>query len=101
MSYASLLINTCKIIKRKFDKWGQEKSRTTISDVRCRIEYRNRLVRDDRGEEIVSNAQVFFMPDADIAHKDLLEFDSREHSIILITRSQDSVKIHHLEVDVR
>jgi hypothetical protein len=101
MSYESLLINTVNLIDLVRDKWGQESSRTVRNNVKCRIDYENRMVRDATGELNVSYAHLFFLPEESISLTTLVEFDDREHAILKITRPQDSVELHHVEVYVK
>ena len=101
MSYAGLLINTSDIIRRTFDKWGDEETRTTAADRPCRIMYDTKLMTSFSGEEVMSFAKLFYKPDETIEHQDLIKFDGHEHTIIVIKKPQDSVQIHHLEVWVK
>jgi hypothetical protein len=100
MTYASLLINTCSVIHRTLDKWGAVISEVTIPNVKCRIEYKTRLIRNMKGEQVISYAHVFFLTSANIDHNDRLYFDGREWSILRFERQQDSVNVHHKEVFV-
>jgi hypothetical protein len=100
MSFDSLLINHCDIVHREHDKWGKVSVIAIDIDVVCRIEYQNRLVRDFRGEEVVSYARLFFKPTVNLSQNDQLRFDGREWSPVRLERQQDSLVIHHLEVYV-
>ena len=101
MSYDSLLINISDIIRRTFDKWGDETTRTTAADRPCRIEYDTRLMTAYNGEEVLSFAVVFYGKNEAIDHQDLVKFDGIEHAIITIKRPQDSTIIHHKEVWIK
>jgi hypothetical protein len=68
--------------------------------VKCRIVYANKMVRDFRGELVVSTARVFFLKSVVINDGDRLHFDGRYHGIQAIDRDQDSVVLHHIEVAV-
>lgn len=98
MSYDSLLINTSDIIRRTFDKWGNEDTRTTAADRPCRIEYQTRLMKAYNGEDVLSFACIFYKKDEPMGHQDLIKFDGIEHAIITIKRPQNSKVIHHKEV---
>jgi len=99
MSFDALLINTSNLIRLAIEDFG-ETSETAEADVKCRIEYSNRIVRNFKGEEVVSLAKIFYPPDTDIDELTLVEFDGRRHGILRIDRPQDSKKQHHLEVYV-
>lgn len=99
MSYDSLLINTCDIIQRTPDKWGQT-SDVIQAGVKCRIMYGNRLVRDFNGEEVLSSAKIFFRSTVNIGHEDMIRFGGVKHAVLKILRPQDSIAIHHVEVYV-
>ncbi len=101
MSYNSLLINTSDILRRTFDKWGEVTATTTLADQPCRIMYDTRLMRDFKGEEVISAAKLFYKYDQTIDHQDLVKFDDLEHAIIIIKKPQDASQIHHLEVWVK
>jgi hypothetical protein len=98
MSFDSLLIDTSDIIDRVLDKWGGLVSETVTPAVPCRIEYKNRLLRDFKGEEVLSYAQVFYRPDVALSQNSRIRFDGKEWSPIRLERQQDSVGIHHIEV---
>lgn len=100
MSYTSLLINTCDVVHRTLDKWGAVVAMWTESGVKCRIGYKTQLIRDFKGEQVISYAEVFFLTSANVGHNDRLFFDGREWSILKFQRQQDSVNVHHKEVFV-
>jgi len=101
MSYAGLLINTTDVIRRTFDKWGDEIAAVTLPNRPCRIMYETRLMRSYKGEDVTSFAKIFYGPGETIEHQDVIKFDDIEHAIIIIKKPQDSAKIHHLEVFVK
>lgn len=102
MSFDSLLINKAKAVQVAIGDWG-EPEETVGPPLPCRIMYGNRLVRDYKGEEVLSAAKLFFKPEHLIfSHEDKLKLDDDgfdfNHPILKITKPQDSVKIHHAEV---
>ena len=101
MSYAGLLINISEIIRRTFDKWGDEIATITLPNRPCRIMYETRLMRSYKGEDVTSFAKIFYGPGETIEHQDQIKFDDIEHAIIIIKKPQNSAKIHHLEVWVK
>lgn len=100
MSLLALLINTCTRERQTKDKWGKITASVTTAGIRCRIEYRNRVIRDAKGQEVVSLARVFFRSTEDITFGDRLYFDGRYHGIQQIARQQNRGAVHHLEVYV-
>jgi len=104
MSYASLLIHKCTRIRRTpIDKWGNY-AETATPDIACRIEHGTRMVRDFKGEEVLSSARIFFLSSEDLEPTDRLRFqdgnDTRNHGILRIERQSDSANLHHIEVSV-
>ena len=102
MSFDSLLINHMKVAQVTFDTWGEP---TPIAGpaIPCRIMYHNRLMRDYKGEEVLSAAKIFCKPEhITFGHEDKLQLDIEsygiEHPIIIIKQPQNSVHIHHAEV---
>lgn len=100
MSFDALLINTCDLIRISIDKWNRPTEHVT-ADVKCRIEYGHQLVRDFKGEHVLSTAVVFFEPDVTIDHKYKIRFGSVDHAIINIQRPQNGSSIHHIEVLIK
>jgi hypothetical protein len=100
VTYDSLLINTCDIETVTKDKWGKPASTATVTGVTCRITYSNRIVRDFKGQEVLSAAKVFFKAAVALVEGSRLFFDGRWHGILLIDRAQNSTAIHHVEVTV-
>lgn len=99
MSYAGLLINTCTVINKTEDKWG-EPTETLVAGVKCRIEYGNRIVKNSLGEDVLSSARVFFLKNAPIFNTSRFNFDGRDHGVQRIEWPQDSVAKHHIQVYV-
>jgi hypothetical protein len=99
MSFNSLSsINTCLIETKTKDKWGNIISTVISAPQPCRIVYSNRIVRDFKGQEVVSTATIFFRKAIVIVAGQRLFFDNRWHGIQKIGRPQNSTAIHHREV---
>jgi hypothetical protein len=98
MSYDSLLCNTCDLEHNSFAKWGEPQTPVIESGARCRIEYSNRLIRNFKGEEVLSIARVFFLKIQVISEIDRLFFGGIWHGIQRIDRVQAFSGIHHIEV---
>jgi len=74
-----------------YDSWNQPLA-TEAVPVKGKIEYKTRLVKDLKGEEVVSSASVL-LPEAvdgvlfrDLIHEDILKFDGVEYAIIRINK---------------
>ena len=100
MSFNALLINTADIRIETKDKWGKIASTTDPPAVPCRIVFKNRIVRNSLGQEVLSSATVYFKPTAPIEEGALLFFEGRWHGIQAITRAQNAYALHHFEVAV-
>jgi len=74
-----------------YDSWNQPLATTDV-DVKGKIEYKTRLVRDLEGEEVVSSAMVRFPESIDtdlgraLIHEDMLKFGGVEHAILRIDK---------------
>jgi uncharacterized protein YdeI (YjbR/CyaY-like superfamily) len=99
MSFDSLLINTCDLIDKTTVAWSEE-TETLRAGIVCRIQYGNKWIRSYKGESVLSTALIFFQPTLVIGFQTRVVFDGREHAILNISKPQDSVAIHHLEVYV-
>jgi hypothetical protein len=99
MSFDSLSgINTCLIETKTKDKWGNVISTAISAPQKCRIEYSNRIVRDFKGQEVLSTATIFFRASIVVVEGQRLFFDGRWHGIQKISRPQNSTVLHHREV---
>ena len=102
MSFNSLLINHMKIVQVTGDVWS-EPIDAVAPAIPCRIMYDTRLMKNFKGEEVLSAAKVFIKPEhITFHHEDQLQFDiegyAKNHPIIIIKQPQNSVHIHHAEV---
>ncbi len=103
MSFDSLLINHFKVVQVSAgDKWIEPSEATSLA-LPCRIMYETRVMKDYKGEEVLSSAKLFIKPvDIVFSHEDKLQLDDEsyaiDHPIIVIRKPQNSVHIHHAEV---
>ena len=104
MSFDSLLINKMRVIQVAVDIWS-EPDETIKPEIPCRIMYDTRLMKDYKGEEVLSAAKIFVKPEhITFEHEDKLQLNldipkwSIDHPIIIIKKPQNSVHIHHAEV---
>ena len=106
MSFDGLLINKMKVVQiTSADEWS-EPSESVGPTIPCRIMYDTRLMKDYKGEEVLSAAKVFVKPQhINFHHEDVVRFDIEtyqiNHPIITIKQPQDSTHIHHAEVWVQ
>jgi len=100
MSYPGLLINTCDIIQRTFDKWN-EPTEVIQSNIKCRFMRNHKLIRNIEGEEVLSSGKFFFESSVNIGHEDMIRFNNIKYSVVEIRKVQDSSSLHHIEVYVK
>ena len=102
MSFDSLLINKMRIVQVTKDVW-QRPTKVVSAPIPCRIMYDTRLMKDYKGEDVVSAAKAFCKPEhITFEHEDKIQFDiesyAQDHPIIIIKQPQNSVHIHHAEI---
>ena len=102
MSFDSLLINHMRVTQVAGGTWG-EPTKLAGAVLPCRIMYDTRLMKDYKGEEVLSAAKIFCKPEhITFEHEDQLQLDIESyginHPIIIIKKPQNSVHIHHAEV---
>jgi len=106
MSFDSLLIDHMKVVQvTAADVW-LEPTDTVDAAIPCRIMYDTRLMKNYKGEEVLSAAKIFVKPEhITFEHEDQLQLDIESyglnHPIIIIKKPQNSVAIHHAEVWVQ
>ena len=105
MSFDGLLINHMRVVQIAVSKWLEPTKEPAVS-IPCRIMYDTRLMKDYKGEEVLSAAKVFVKPEhITFHHEDQLQFDIEDwkvyHPVIIIKQPQNSVAIHHAEVWVK
>jgi len=105
MSFDGLLINHMKVAAITVDEWI-EPTDAVGDEIPCRIMYDTRLMKDYKGEEVLSFAKIFCKPEhITFFHEDQLQLDiesyALDHPIIIIKQPQNSVAIHHAEVWVK
>jgi len=110
MSFNSLLINHMRITQVVAgDVWGEPKEPADVKPaIPCMIMYDTRLMKDYKGEEVLSAAKIFCKPEhITFEHEDQLQLSldipiyGIDHPIIIIKKPQNSTKIHHAEVWVK
>jgi len=77
------------------DSWGEPLAPASIN-VKGKIIYKTRLIRNMAGEEVVSSAMVYLL-DRALTHEDRLKFDGVEHTILRIDKPK-AFSNPHLEV---
>ena len=77
-----------------YDSWNEPLAVTNIA-VKGRVEYKTRLVKDFKGEEVVSMASVLLHQSINtlvgryLTHEDWLTFDGVQHSVVNLGRPKD------------
>lgn len=102
MSFDSLLINHMRVVQVTIGPW-QRQTKVVSDPIPCRIMYDTRLMKDYKGEDVLSAAKVFCKPEhITFEHEDKIQLDiegyAQDHPIIIIKQPQNSVHIHHAEV---
>jgi len=90
------LTDTIIIKTITYDKWGEGSEETET--IKGRIEYKTKMVRNEKGEQVVSSARVM-LESRTLGHKDKINFDSTDHAILNIAKIKD-FNNQHIEVDV-
>ncbi|MFA5456871.1 MAG: hypothetical protein WC261_04475 [Synergistaceae bacterium] len=83
---SAYLIHTGTLKTATLDKWGKKTFSSTT--VRCRIEEKTRLVRNQSGEQVVSDMQVM-LENRTVTHNDKFTVNGVDRSIIAISKEQD------------
>ena len=97
MSYDSLLINTGSLVEYVKDKWGKKTSENVTAGVVCRIMEGFYKITDEKGEERISSAKVFFKSTEVVGTHLYFRYGGVDHGIIKVLKPQDSVALHHIE----
>ena len=82
----SYLIDDITIKTTTLDKWNVATYKDT--DIKARVEYKTRLVRDQAGKQVVSSARIY-LRNRTITHKELINFDDIDHAILAIGKAKD------------
>ena len=108
MSFDGLLINLMRIVNiTAADLWMEPDDIDVDIGIPCRIMYDTRLMKNYKGEEVLSAAKIFVKTPVTFEHEDRLQLDvdtpsySIDHPIIIIKQPQNSVITHHAEVWVQ
>ena len=91
----SYLIDTVTIKNLvSLDQWN-EPTWTTV-DVKARVEWQNKLIRNDKGEQVVSAALVYFDSDVSgLTIDDRIIIDGVEHVIMRVDKKTDFSVSHY------
>jgi hypothetical protein len=78
-----------RFIAGVLDEWNERSYAT--EEIPAMVTYKSKLVRNLRGEEVVTNVQIMLKVDQEISHKDRiqLEGESFTHGIINFSRPRD------------
>lgn len=79
------------VVKRiTYGTWGGVAQEIEI-DTKGRFNFETKMVRNIQGEQVVSTANVM-LPIMDIQHKDKIEYDGKDYSILGIEIKKDFSK---------
>jgi len=97
-----LLRETCTLIHAAAtDEWGEPVGATTEEDVPCRFEFEGKMVRDNTGEEVVAQGEVFLYHSVDVESVARIRFAGREYSILTREHHKMGDNPTHWEVWVK
>ena len=91
------LVETIQILRRPnppFDSWGEPLPQAALT-VKAYTDWRNRLVRDKKGEQVLSRALVYLHYDGLLTNEDRLLIAGVEYPIIQIGEIQDFSRDHY------
>jgi hypothetical protein len=77
------------IIPAAVDQWGEPTGSETIEEVKGRVDWNNKLVRDENGEQVVAAAIVLLNYDQPVTFTHKIRIGNVDHPIIAINREQD------------
>lgn len=96
------MINTyfqesCIHVQVTYDQWGNPIENPVGEN--CKIEYKTKYIKNEKGEDVVSNMQVYLRKNIDIQHEDKIQVDSAEYPIIQIYKPRAFIFAYgHTEV---
>lgn len=74
---SNYLTDICDIYSYSIDEWGV-KTETIDTDVKCRVEDFNRLIKNDKGQEVLGSMEIIFDSETSI---------DRNSKIVIKTKS--------------
>ena len=80
------------------DAWGQTQTVTTVSGAEARVEFANRLVLGNDGEQQVADFTAYVNPDVSAKAGDRVVFDSATYLLLEVRKQKDDVGVHHVEL---
>ena len=90
-----LVDNVLHIKNRTADKWGGLTSEEVL--INCRVDYKTKLIKNIKGNEVISSSQVILPGDYDIIHSDIIVINDIKHAIIQILKPK-SFRVEFTEV---
>lgn len=84
----SYLTDSCMIVEQTKDEWGTVQSESLV-ETRCRHEACNRLIRDYKGDEILSSGSVSFGAKVSIIPGRFIELGGRRYQVIRVDELKD------------
>jgi hypothetical protein len=87
-------VDDITIIRGGRDQWGEPLPPTNIP-VKGYIDWKTKLVRDIKGEEVVAAATVYLLYDGLLNHEDRFLIAGLEHPVINIFEGKDFSRNHY------
>jgi len=83
-----------------FDEWNNKvEAETARATINCRVSYSKRMIKDEKGNDVMSTAIVQMGYDNDIVFNDELEIDGKFYTVKRIDKGRSFEGVH-LEVYV-
>jgi hypothetical protein len=78
-----------------FDEWNNKIENTTVSGtIDCRVNYSKRMIKDEKGNDIMSTAMIQMSYGEDIQFNDELEIDGKYYVVKRIDSGRSFEGVH-------
>lgn len=96
--FNAYMTDTVTLVKRDGTvSWGEKSEIET--EVKARVDWKFRMVRDFKGEQVVSSA-IVYLKSTFLKVQDRIKIDGTEYPILSVKKVKSFSKILHLEVYV-
>lgn len=100
MPLADVLNETVTRIPQTEDR-RHDSTDGTSAPVTARVERRQRLIRTQDGEEVLSTAQIWIDGNQMVAMTDEWDVDGVRHQVIRVEKPSDEDGVHHTKIYLR
>jgi len=85
--FTAYFTDTATITRNTLDEWSQKTA--TTESVSCRVDWKEKVVINQRGESVVSMASVLLPPDTVIGYDDTITIDGDVRRVVSKTKLKD------------